>query len=184
MPYVKLLIIYHRALVSKRTPVTRIDIARSQNVRIVIIFAMFTFVKFYSYCIAVEQEPLITPCNPPPCGPNSQCRELHGQAVCSCKPEYVGVPPDCRPECVVSSECSKDKACLNQKCIDPCPGTCGLNAQCSVINHSPICTCGVGQSGDPFTRCYTRPRKFPTNCDIIVGSISILSVILCQNIKF
>lgn len=99
------------------------------------------------------------PCNPSPCGPNSQCKQINGQAVCSCLPDYIGSPPGCRPECVVSSECSLDKACINQKCKDPCPGTCGLNAKCQVINHSPICSCPPGNTGDPFVRCSLLPRK-------------------------
>lgn len=95
----------------------------------------------------------LNPCDPSPCGPNSQCRESNGQPVCSCLPSYIGSPPGCRPECVVSSECSLDKACINQKCADPCPGTCGLNARCNVINHSPICSCKSEHTGDPFIRC-------------------------------
>lgn len=63
------------------------------------------------------------------------------------------MPPQCRPECVISSECPQDKACVKQKCIDPCPGTCGENAICKVVNHNPICSCRKGFSGDPFTRC-------------------------------
>ena len=111
--------------------------------------------------LAVEDETPKNPCQPSPCGPNSQCREVNGQAVCSCLPNYSGSPPGCRPECVVSSECPQNKACLNQKCVDPCPGTCGLNAKCQVINHSPICSCTSGYTGDPFTRCYPIPRKCP-----------------------
>lgn len=94
------------------------------------------------------------PCQPSPCGPNSQCRESKGQAICSCLPLFVGVPPNCRPECVVSSECLSNLACINQKCVDPCPGTCGESARCNVINHSPICVCKHGLTGNPFTRCY------------------------------
>lgn len=101
----------------------------------------------------------MNPCQPSPCGPNSQCREVNGQAVCSCLPNYSGSPPACRPECVVSSECAQDKACVNQKCVDPCPGTCGTNANCHVRNHSPICSCAPGYTGDPFSRCYPIPRK-------------------------
>lgn len=93
------------------------------------------------------------PCNPTPCGPNSQCREINGQAVCSCIPGFIGNPPTCRPECVTSSECPLNEACLNQKCINPCPGTCGITAHCQVINHNPICTCPVRYTGDPFVRC-------------------------------
>lgn len=98
---------------------------------------------------------------PSPCGPNSQCREVNGQGVCSCLPNYSGSPPGCRPECVVSSECPLNKACANQKCVDPCPGICGQNANCRVQNHSPICSCAPGYTGDPFSRCYHNPPPPP-----------------------
>lgn len=94
-----------------------------------------------------------TPCLPSPCGPNSQCRQINGQAVCSCVPGFVGSPPTCRPECIISAECNQNRACVNQKCIDPCPGTCGIGANCQVVNHNPICSCPVQYTGDPFTRC-------------------------------
>lgn len=110
------------------------------------------------------------PCTPSPCGPNSQCRVVNGQAVCSCLSNYVGSPPGCRPECVVSSECTLDKACINQKCTDPCPGTCGLNAKCQVVNHSPICSCNPGDTGDPFARCYPIPRKNYLQFDVALTS--------------
>lgn len=101
---------------------------------------------------ATQREP-IDPCHPSPCGPNSQCRKMNDQAVCSCLPNYMGSPPECRPECVVSSECPLDKACTNQKCLDPCPNTCGIQALCTVRNHNPICACPAGYSGDPFSQC-------------------------------
>lgn len=101
----------------------------------------------------------VNPCQPSPCGPNSQCREINNQAVCSCLPNYFGSPPGCRPECVVSSDCGYDKSCENQKCVDPCIGKCGQNARCRVNNHSPICYCNEGYTGDAFSRCYPQPRK-------------------------
>lgn len=93
------------------------------------------------------------PCVPSPCGPYSNCREVSGNAVCSCQQNYIGMPPACRPECSVSSECSQDKACINLRCEDPCQGACGLDARCKVTNHNPICTCPEYYTGDPFTRC-------------------------------
>lgn len=104
-------------------------------------------------CSPIPENVPTNPCNPSPCGPNSQCREINGQAVCSCVVGYIGSPPTCRPECVSSSECTLNTACVNQKCIDPCPGTCGFNALCQVVNHNPICSCPSGQTGDPFSRC-------------------------------
>lgn len=95
----------------------------------------------------------VKPCRPSPCGPYSQCREVNDHAVCSCITNYIGTPPACRPECSVSSECSQDRACLNLRCVDPCPGTCGNEAICKVTNHNPICSCPPGYTGDPFIRC-------------------------------
>lgn len=100
------------------------------------------------------------PCSPSPCGPYSQCRNSNNHAVCSCLPNYIGAPPSCRPECIVSSECNPDKACVNTKCINPCIGACGSGARCEVINHSPICSCREGQTGDPFRSCYTIQSKY------------------------
>lgn len=93
------------------------------------------------------------PCNPSPCGPNSRCREVNNQAVCSCIIGFIGQPPSCRPECVTNSDCARHEACINQKCVDPCLGTCGINAQCKVINHNPICSCPSHYTGNPFIRC-------------------------------
>lgn len=102
-------------------------------------------------------EPAHNPCIPSPCGPYSQCREVGGIPSCSCLPNYISVPPQCRPECTINSECSSNLACINQKCSDPCPGSCGFNAQCYVYNHIPTCTCEDSYTGDPFTHCHPKP---------------------------
>lgn len=108
--------------------------------------------KDYSFDYSFLGIPL-DPCSPSPCGPNSKCREVNSQAVCTCLPEYRGIPPNCRPECVVNAECPPHLACLNKKCTDPCPNTCGVRALCTTKNHNPICTCPVGFTGDPFFQC-------------------------------
>lgn len=95
-----------------------------------------------------------TPCQPSPCGPNSQCREINEQAVCSCIPGFIGIPPICRPECTTNQECAGNLACLNQKCLDPCRGSCGRNAKCSVVDHKPICICPSAYTGNPFVSCH------------------------------
>lgn len=115
--------------------------------------------QYYGNLFTAIQHQYVNPCQPSPCGPNSQCREINEQGVCSCLPNFIGTPPGCRPECVSSSECSNDRACINQKCSDPCPGVCGTNSNCRVNNHSPICSCRLGYTGDPFTRCNPIPRK-------------------------
>lgn len=100
---------------------------------------------------AVDDKPLeVDACNPSPCGPNADCRD----GICTCLLEYQGDPyVGCRPECILNSECPHTLACIRNKCKDPCPGTCGQNALCSVINHIPICSCPPGMSGNPFVQC-------------------------------
>ncbi|XP_046391541.1 neurogenic locus notch homolog protein 1-like [Ischnura elegans] len=127
----------------------------------------------FRYCSIIPPEPVVsqplTPCTPSPCGPNSVCKEVNEQAVCSCLPEYIGSPPGCRPECVVSSECPQNRACVNRKCVDPCPGACGQFTRCKVINHSPICSCRKGHTGDPFSRCYPIPSSEPVKVPVPVN---------------
>jgi len=109
----------------------------------------------------VDTEPTVRdPCSPSPCGPNSLCRAINNQAVCTCQESFVGAPPNCKPECVVNSECPQNKACYKYKCTDPCPGTCGVEANCRVINHNPLCSCPQGKTGDPFSRCFPEPGNY------------------------
>lgn len=96
----------------------------------------------------------VKPCEPSPCGPNSVCREFGDQASCSCLPGYFGIPPSCRPECLVSTDCEQSKACVNMRCRNPCENACGQNTLCVVRNHNPICRCPVQHSGDPFINCF------------------------------
>lgn len=99
------------------------------------------------------------PCSPSPCGPNSVCRVINQQPVCSCVAGYLGAPPACRPECTVSSDCPLSEACSNQKCVNPCPGSCGFSTICNVVNHNPICSCLPGFTGDPFVRCINTTKS-------------------------
>jgi hypothetical protein len=99
------------------------------------------------------------PCHPSPCGSNAICRERNGAGACQCLPEYFGDPyTTCRPECVLSSDCHSTKACINNKCKDPCDGTCGLNAKCFVINHTPSCSCLPGYTGNALESCVLTPQ--------------------------
>lgn len=96
----------------------------------------------------------ISPCLPSPCGANADCTEKSGAGACSCIKGYLGNPYDaCHPECVVNSDCASNKACIKNKCTDPCPGTCAVNADCQIVNHSPLCTCWPRYTGDPFIYC-------------------------------
>lgn len=94
------------------------------------------------------------PCVPSPCGANAICKERNGAGSCSCLPNYIGNPYEgCRPECVLNSDCVPSKSCVQFKCEDPCPGTCGQNAVCQVINHVATCNCLLRFTGDPFRFC-------------------------------
>jgi len=106
----------------------------------------------------VYEEPS-NPCIPNPCGPNSMCRTQDKSAVCTCLPSYIGRPTNCRPECIVNSDCPSSLACINQKCKNPCEGSCGFNTVCMVTSHIPLCTCTAGFIGDPFNGCQEKPNR-------------------------
>ena len=99
----------------------------------------------------------LNPCVPSPCGPNSICQVVSNQAQCGCQANMIGTAPNCRPECLLGSDCSSSLSCINNRCVDPCPGTCASNAECRVINHSPTCNCLTGYTGNGFDLCQPIP---------------------------
>jgi hypothetical protein len=121
------------------------------------IFEFLYFKTYFNACNKNLDTPPprddVNPCIPSPCGPNSQCKQIGSQAACSCKPNYIGQPPNCRPECTINAECPSNLACINERCKDPCYGSCGQNALCSVVNHNAICSCLNGYEGDPTVQC-------------------------------
>jgi hypothetical protein len=121
------------------------------------VFSCLNLVDSYLVHTPVE---IATPCDPSPCGANAVCKERNGAGSCACIPEYYGDPYSvCRPECTSNSDCDNSKACINQKCKDPCPGACGNGAQCIVVNHRPTCECFNGYTGNPSTGCREIPRS-------------------------
>ena len=94
------------------------------------------------------------PCFPSPCRLNGQCRVVNGAAVCI------------YPECVINQDCSRNKACFNQKCADPCRDTCGINALCQVVNHNAVCTCPEGYVGLPKVQCRVKEIEREHECFI------------------
>lgn len=117
------------------------------------------FILLKHYFLFTEKKPPVNPCDPSPCGPNSICQVRGESPACTCLENYIGQPPNCRPECTINPECTRSLACMNQKCRDPCPGSCGSNALCSVINHNPTCSCQTGYTGDPFQGCVPVPGR-------------------------
>ena len=56
--------------------------------------------------------------------------------------------------CKSDSECPLTQACIDRECQNPCPfERCGVNAECSVRNHRPKCTCLPAHIGNPYDRC-------------------------------
>lgn len=131
----------------------------------------------FSYCSTipvVEQAEVLTPCNPNPCGSNAECKEQRGVGSCQCLDGYSGNPYEgCRPECVVNSDCPLNRACSRMKCIDPCPGTCGVNAFCQVHNHMPTCICHQGYTGNPFSYCSIMQERKYLNINLYVFYIYV-----------
>ena len=104
----------------------------------------------------------VDPCQPSPCGANSQCRPTsdNTKASCSCLPGFLGSGnQDCRPECRLNSDCPNDRGCVQNKCRDPCPGACGQNARCVSAAHQALCSCPDGFQGDPYLACLPAKSK-------------------------
>lgn len=115
-------------------------------------------ISSFKYLFAETPPVPMNPCLPSPCGPNAECQVRGDSPACSCIENYVGLPPNCRPECTINPECQPQLACMQQKCRDPCVGLCGLNAQCSVVNHHAVCACIIGYTGNPFSACERIPE--------------------------
>ncbi|KAG8328654.1 hypothetical protein J6590_105091, partial [Homalodisca vitripennis] len=90
----------------------------------------------------------VDPC-PGPCAQNSSCRVHKHVPFCSCSPGQI-----LQTKCLENADCPLDRACIKQKCEDPCYNICnGNNTSCRVRNHIPYCTCKEGFYGDPLTAC-------------------------------
>lgn len=123
---------------------------------------------------AAPKPPMSSPCSPSPCGTNALCRSVGARAECSCPPELQGNPfVRCSPECETDSMCPNNRACVRRRCVDPCPGACGLLATCQVLQHRPVCACPEGLMGDPYSAC--RPTPTPIQCEHVHDiSLSLL----------
>lgn len=99
-----------------------------------------------------------------PCQSPSRCEVVPSSPVrtmiCICPEGYVSSGSGtCKPtkpvieigECIVDSDCPNEKACLNGICRDPC--NCGINAECRIKDHKPVCSCKQGYDGNPQLEC-------------------------------
>lgn len=127
---------------------------------------MFNVHTFFSTAIIITPENgTVQPCAPNPCDPNASC-DTYGNQFVVCEtcngPDSINNHA-CRPQCILNSDCGFDTSCINNRCVDPCPGSCGVNAECTVYYHDPICRCADGLVGNPYEHCkqpsYTRELK-------------------------
>lgn len=115
------------------------------------------------------------PCSPSPCTYNGECKVRNGIAICI------------YPECVINSDCPREKACFGQKCKDPCIGACGINSLCQTVNHKPVCSCPIGFTGNARIQC-TIPTvegdlfdfKIFNKKNALINLIEILNLNTCR----
>lgn len=95
-------------------------------------------------------------CADEPCGPKALCTNSRGSFKCQCPLNMVGDPYNdgCKKavECTEDSECPSAARCDNKlnKCKSVCEASsCGSNADCIAVDHSPHCSCRNGYEGDP-----------------------------------
>lgn len=99
----------------------------------------------------------------------------HMKLICFLFQTWLGNPLiACRPECTSHSECPTHKsACLYQKCVNPCDGVCGVNADCNLRGITPVCSCPKHMTGNPFVSCRLfEPRKLISQNRILLGSLA------------
>ena len=79
-----------------------------------------------------------------------------GNAHIECLPEPRVTSPK---ECAADDDCSDDRACFNDRCVNPCVSdACGRGALCRTSNHKAVCNCPSGYTMDGNGNCI--PRKY------------------------
>lgn len=111
------------------------------------------------------------------CAYYAKCAVISEIATCACLRGYEGDPLNyCkRLECLDNSECGSHLVCQQGRCVNPCTDMCGINAQCEVHLHVPVCSCPAGYTGrptehcrrfDPSEICHPNPCGPNTNCQV------------------
>lgn len=90
------------------------------------------------------------------CGPQTECYGINHNPVCECLPGYSGNPKlGCNViGCKSDSECPSEKACINQKCENPCEQQpCITKEICRAYNHKAECSCPPGTISGLYGAC-------------------------------
>lgn len=70
-----------------------------------------------------------------------------------------------RVECTQDSECTNDKACITNQCVNPCiTKSCGQNAECRPILHRAVCTCRDGFTENAQFSCIEIGCRTDSEC--------------------
>ncbi|KAK0080814.1 hypothetical protein PV325_013289 [Microctonus aethiopoides] len=125
-------------------------------------------------CLKIQQcldKICVDPC-PGSCGIDALCYTINHTLLCECPRCYYGDPNDkCQSftealdpskECENSTSCGMSEKCILDLCRNPCPGSCGINAICTVLKHEPNCRCPKCYEGDALIKCepYQGLRRF------------------------
>lgn len=120
------------------------------------------------------------------CGQQAECFGINHHAVCECLPGFTGNP---NTACTVvgcrsDTECPTDKACINEKCENPCErmASCGRSEVCRVYNHRPECSCPPGLITGPDGQCHQNDVQCRSDgeCPPQTACINNLCVNPCQ----
>lgn len=82
-----------------------------------------------------------------------------GKCVCAVEHGYTLTPlGECVQiiGCVNNDECADHEVCTSERrsCVSACAGfTCGEHAFCYSTNHTAICKCVDGYTGNPYVEC-------------------------------
>ncbi len=70
-------------------------------------------------------------------------------------------------ECNVNTDCSTNRACIQNHCMDPClfDNVCAPTAICSTANHIASCACPPGYVGNPQVSCSPKGPPLPVETE-------------------
>lgn len=109
------------------------------------------------------------------CGRGAECLAINHKAICECPSGYGGNPKvGCMLlGCRSNSDCPTNKACINNKCENPCSrNPCTGVTECYVDNHAVECTCPHGYVRDHHDEC-VRGINLLTILDLFFASTGL-----------